>query len=152
MLFEFSNFKYTTSDLSGFAIISNFFVTKSALINSFFLGRGFNTHIISYDQYLYNHFNLNNVILELNKSDAGSMYLRILSEFGIIGFYFSIYFLIKHNIKYNRNNSVFFIYNQISIIFILCYALRNGDYLNIVFWFFVSIFYFSFENDLIYGN
>lgn len=142
---NFTLYNFTTSDLSGFAIFSNILIAKKSLYDSYFLGRGINSHQISYNKFIYKIFNKKQVLLELNKNDAGSMFIRIISEFGILGFLLFLYFLYKFKIKHNHYESKNYFINLLAFLTIISFCFRNGNYLDIFFLFFISIFFYSYS-------
>lgn len=132
---------WTTTDLSTFATLSNIYVSKQALVDSYYLGTGIKTHSISYDKYVYFKFYSSDVLMELNKEDASSLYLRILSEMGVVGLFILIVFLVKYRTAGPGN---MYIANTSAMLYIVLYGVRNGGYMSLLFWFFVAIYYFSF--------
>jgi hypothetical protein len=138
------SYEFTTSDLSGFALISNALVAKSALIDSYGLGTGLNTHERNYDRYLSSYFSTSDVLLELNKDDAASLYVRIASELGLPGLVVLVWFLAKYRLRASAVESPYSIINTMSLIFLFVYMARTGSYLNISLWFFAALYYYSF--------
>lgn len=141
-----SDFEYTSSDLTGFALVSNTLVTYKSLVSTFFLGSGFNTHSLNYKSFIGDSFSDKQILIELNKDDAGSLYLRILSELGLPGIFIFFLFLRKYKIKkseVNMDNSLYTI-NSLSLIMILCYSFREGSYLSVFFLFFLVLYYVTY--------
>lgn len=141
-----SDYNYTTSDLTGFALVSNTLVASKSLVSTYFLGSGFNSHSKNYDLYIGHNFTDKQIIMELNKEDAGSLYLRILSELGFPGLILFFSFLYKFKIKPNvlPKQSIYKFVNTLSLLMILCYCLRQGSYLSVFFLFFSSLYYYSY--------
>ena len=94
---DVTGYDYTTSDATGFALVSNIVVAKENLFNTRFLGSGINTHQYAYYKTIYSKFPESSLLNLLNVKDAGSLFIRIFSEFGIPGMFFFIFFYI--NIK-----------------------------------------------------
>lgn len=140
---DVSNFEYTTNDLSGFALISNALVAKETLFDSNFLGTGLNTHEQDYDKYMGTLFTNDQVIMELNKSDGGSLFIRLTSEFGLLGLLGFLFFLVRYKLWSQRYNPRCRIVNDISLVYLFVYAARTGQYLDPVLWLFVALFYCS---------
>lgn len=138
-------YNYTTSDLSAFALASNLFVTQAALKKSNYLGTGFNTHKDSYDKEVYKIFSQSQIIMELNRTDAGSLLLRLLSEFGVPGILLFFYFLFHFWIRKVVVQSPLKYINNMSLIMIFSYSLRNGGYIEIYFIFFMALSYYTFK-------
>ncbi len=143
------SFEFTHSDLSGFALLSNAVVSYNSLKSSGYLGSGFNSHKLSYDKYITQSFNEGQILIELNRDDAGSLYLRLISELGLPGLFFFIFFLYKYKLRYSVQNNYSFI-NEISFVALIFYGFRQGSYLNVFFIFFASLYYYTFKKYL--GN
>lgn len=148
-LFSFKNqisdptsFEFSQSDLSGFALLSNTFVSFNSLKSSGYLGSGFNSHKLSYDKYISQFFNEDQIIMELNRDDAGSLYLRLISELGLPGLLFFLFFLYKFKLTITDKNMYSFI-NEISFVILIFYGFRQGSYMNVFFIFFASVYYLT---------
>ena len=151
---DISGHEYTGEDLSAFALVSNMMVAKEALKSSHFLGTGLNTHKDSYDKTIYKQFQISQVLMELNKEDAGSLFIRITSEFGIPGILSLIIFLIHYRLGRNFESSSIKTINAMCLVVLISYCARTGSYLSINFILFVALYYYSFrilktENSLI---
>lgn len=135
-----SNTEITTSDYSGYAIVSNVYVAYNSFINTNFIGSGFNTHTLNYEKYA--EINFSSSLIELNKDDAASLYIRFLSEFGFLAFILLGIFLYKYKIPFNHSN--YYYINNLSLMMILSYGIRNGSYISIFLLLFISLYYLSF--------
>lgn len=139
-----TGYKYTSSDLSAFALFSNVIVAKEGLIRSHYLGTGLNSHEVTYNATIYNQFLPSQVIMELNKQDAGSIFIRLASEFGIPGLMAFLAFLYCYRIKNGPPLSSTKYINNMSLGMIISYSVRDGGYLNVFFLLFLALFYYSF--------
>ena len=144
---DVQGYEYTSSDLTGFAIVSNILIMKESLTKSYFLGSGINSHKEIYSKYIYNYFSEAQVILELNKDDASSLFIRLTSEFGIPGIFLFLYFLVKFRIRKIQNNNLIKSINTLSLVIIFSYSIRNGNYLSVYCILFLSFYYISFKNN-----
>jgi O-antigen ligase len=129
-----------TNNLSSFAVISNLRVAWEKNQDGYILGTGLDSHSISYFQYIDNLYMGQNILMYLNYEDAASLYIRILSEFGIIGFILFLIFIFKHLfVKVNPmiKKSPIYTINRVSIIVFICYGIRLGQYVHP---FFILIF------------
>jgi hypothetical protein len=133
------NKEITTSDYSGYAIVSNVYVAYNSFINTNFIGSGFNTHKLNYEKYAGLDFFSS---IKLGKEDAASLYIRFLSEFGFIAFILLGIFLNKYKIPFNNSN--YYYINNLSLMMILSYGTRNGSYISIFLLLFISLYYLSF--------
>ena len=96
------------SNSSPYSLKSNFFIGFDKMRDKYYLGTGMFTHIVYYDEYMLRRYP--NGYVRINYADAGSIFLRIFSEFGIVGLViftgFIIYLLIK-GIKEKDYNLLF---------------------------------------------
>jgi hypothetical protein len=142
-----TDFDYSGNDLSGFALVSNFFVAANALTGSHYLGTGLNTHQFNYDAYLPTIFSRSQVIMDLNREDAGSLYIRVASEFGIPGLFAMLWFLFAFKVRTGSQESPYRILNDMCLVFLLVYGARTGAYLDIRLWLFAAIYYYTYKMD-----
>lgn len=144
--------KFTSSDQSSFALFSNLLVASESLMSSNFIGTGLNTHKISYDSLIFSFFSEGQIIAELNKDNAGSMFIRILSEFGLPGLFAFLWFLyycyVYDKVNISTNSAI----NNMCLVFLILYSTRNGNYLNILFFFFLAMFYHTYKVSLNKSN
>jgi hypothetical protein len=144
MISNVDSYEFTSNDLSGFALVTNLFIARSALDESNFLGKGFNTHRDSYDMHIFKIFSDSQVIMEgLNREGAGSLFIRIISEFGLPGLGGSLFFLYYYWINKDGNSINLRIINNLSIIMLISYCSRNGEYLNLFLFLFLALTYYS---------
>ena len=142
---EVSDNRLETHSYSSFAIISNLFVAIESQKENHFIGSGINTHLYNYEKYIYKIFQSNQVLLELGKENASSIFIRILSEFGILGllllFIFFISFKIKKIVAFSKHHII----NEMALVTILLFCTRSGHYTSITFLIFGAIYYFSYQ-------
>lgn len=132
-----------SDNLSVFAILSNLNIVIKVLTESPFLGRGLYTHQYSYDEFIYGIYNSSVVRMELNKDDASSLYLRLLSECGIVGFVSFVGVFIYNIIKSLSINVLI----SITFVSLLLFSLRSGD-VNTPFFWFLFFLCFKMKRDL----
>jgi hypothetical protein len=116
---------------STFALYSNLYVLIESYKNSwkiFLFGNGWNTHRFLYDQYIekISYLGMNG----LNRVDGSSMYIRLLTELGIIGFIFILFIIFMQRIKIKKDN-ILYIFNFSAFVSLLTYMIRSGNYSNI---------------------
>lgn len=136
--------EYTSSDQTSFALLSNLMVAIEGLKISNFLGTGLNSHVITYDATLSKIFSLSQIPNELNKENAGSLFIRIPSELGLPGLAAFIWFLIRFKVKSRSIKSQNGAINSMCLVFLIMYCARTGHYLNLVFMFFLAMYYYSY--------
>lgn len=146
---EDKDFLTSSSGSSYFSMISNLQVSLSSLRESPFLGSGLNSHNLNYEKHIGKYYDAGDPIMKLNIEDAGSLYIRILSEFGIVGFLFFFYMIIKAKVKacLHVGASFYLIINAMSFISILVIAIRNGQYLNPMILFLFSLLIVTFRKE-----
>lgn len=133
-------FNYTSSDQTSFALISNFVVAYDNLFSTNFLGSGLYSHAMTYDKLIDQIFSFDQIPGYLNRENAGSLIIRILSEFGIPGLLLFFFFLFKrHKNLTNNKNPDLEIIAGIFVVSILGYAIRNGQYLSNTLFFYICI-------------
>lgn len=134
------------TNLSSYAFVSNLFVTKSNMMDHP-LGTGIGSHEYSYMKNYHQNIRPPKYLKTLkldtsNASDANSLFLRICSEFGLIGLFGIIYILIIAS-KCFSSEELFFA--QGIYIYFLLKLFRDGHYFPPEFFFFICIFYFMFQ-------
>ncbi len=137
-------YRYTTNDLSGFALISNLLVAREAMLQSYYLGTGLNTHESRYNETIEVLFDRSQIIYELNKKDAGSLFIRLASEFGVPGLAFLLFFILRYKLVKVTVGSKLSIINDMCFVVIVCSCMRSGNYFNIVFLLFSAMYFYSF--------
>lgn len=143
MFTNISSFQYTSSDLTGFALASNLIVAREGLITSHYLGTGINTHQQTYDKVIYRLFSNSQVVMELNKEDASSMFIRLPSEFGLPGLLGFICFLYCCRLGKKQKSALNYI-NSLCLVMLISYSARNGQYLSTYLWLFLAIYYYTY--------
>jgi len=131
------------ADLSSFALMSNALVVYKSLQNNFIIGTGLGSHELNYEKYISSVIDLTNRP-SLNKEDAGSLFLRLLSETGVFGLLLFFVFIIKFYLKRRDDPSKFYwIMNNAILCMFLIKLLRYGHYFADGFFFFLWLYYFS---------
>lgn len=144
MFTNISNYQYTSTDLSGFALASNVAVAHEGLKKSNYFGTGLNTHQNTYDDVIYEIFDKSQIIMELNKKDGGSLFIRLTSEFGIPGILALLIFFIHFRLGRNYQSSALKLINGMCLVILITYCIRSGGYLSVNFLLFIALYYYSF--------
>lgn len=139
------------TNLSTYALYSNYKITKTSFTNAPIFGTGIGTYELNYDRYL------NKVIPDiswreyhkLNRQDANSLFFRILVELGFLGLFVFLYFMFKHRLRFRTTinydlQSLWAINNGIFVL-ILLRLLRQGHYTMLGFVLLLMINYFSYK-------
>lgn len=132
-------------NLSSFVIVNHLNVAINNFSTNPLLGGGLGSHGFNYEKYA---FVVNDLMRMLNKHDAGSLFIRVLSELGIVGIWAMYYFLFRFRLskKKFRSNELLIINNS-SLVFLLLNQIRGGNYTVLGLPFFVWLYYHSCKKD-----
>lgn len=127
---------------SSFVLYNNFTVAFENFKRNPILGTGLGSQETAFDRYSLTRF-ANVVQIDFNKSDANSMFLRLMSETGLYGIIFMVVFLFKHHISRTKsaNDYNWLISNGILMV-VLLYLARQGHYFINGFPFFLWCYYY----------
>jgi hypothetical protein len=134
---------------STFALYSNFLIAGQAFESHPITGAGLGSHELSYQRY-FDQFldkNLQKMYGNFNSKDANSLFIRMLSEGGLIGlgllmvaiFYFFVY---KKGIK-EPDLWMLTLINQGVFLMLIVRLLRTGNYIGQGFYFFFFLYAFA---------
>jgi O-antigen ligase len=137
------------SHLTIYAYVSNAFVAFKSFIGNPFFGRGLGSHPLSYDEFIYP--NNANILWQnkyanyagVNRLDANSLFLRLVSETGLLGIIIVFYFIFRFRLKH-CDKSLGIISNATFVLFIL-QLIRQGHYFYNGLFFFVWVYYFAYK-------
>lgn len=128
---------------SAFAMTSNLKIAIEKIKDGYLFGTGLDSHRLLYFDYIDKIYK--NVEIYLNYDEAASMYIRVLSEFGIIGLFTFLYYLFKELFlfkkKYRYRRSKLFYYQRAIILVLTVYLVRNGRYMDNLMFLCVFILY-----------
>jgi len=147
ILTNYKEYEYSSSSQTQFALLSNIAIAETSLNKSMFLGTGLNTHQISYYSEIYNIFTPNQVYSVLNSADAGSLFIRITSEFGIPGILAFIFFLYHFKLGREAPTALNKTINEMCFIFLITYSVRNGSYMGVNLMLFTAMFFYSYLSE-----
>lgn len=139
------DFRIENVNTSSFVLYNNFHIASQNLLDSYLIGTGLGSHPIAYEKY-----SLTNAVgfidFEFNQSDANSMFLRLMSETGILGMVFFIVIIFKcfvrKSILYEDNP--YWLISGAVLVLILLYMIRQGNYFLNGFPFFVWLYYYTY--------
>lgn len=131
-------------NLSTFTLASNAVVACESFRENPIFGSGLGSHELSYERYIGSALDLNEDSSPLNKQDANSLLLRLLSETGIAGLIMIAGFLVKFHIsKRNDPLGYLWIINNAILILFFMRLIRSGHYFLDGAFFFFWLYYFS---------
>lgn len=134
-------------NLSSMILFSNVNIAfKSFTANPLF-GTGLGSYPILFDKYFetvpLKGF-VNSYGAAFNRTDANSLFLRLLSETGLFGIIAVFYFLIKHYLSFKNDTSHYlWIINNGMLPHFIMRLIRGGHYFDSGFFFFIWMYYFS---------
>lgn len=141
----FSNQNIYNYDIHGssFVLYNNYHVATTNFLKNPLFGSGIGSHLIAFDKYsLTNQIGV--VDIEFNSADANSMFLRLLSETGIFGTGFFLFFLIKNYIPRKKAlNEEYWLISVGCLIIIIVHLVRQGHYFYNGFPFFIWLYYYA---------
>jgi hypothetical protein len=130
---------------SSFSLYSNYKVAMSSFQANPISGSGLGTHQLNYEKYFYQTFSAASVkrfVYELNKQDANSTFLRLISETGLVGLLAFLFFIgknltLRKRLQLKGDNIKFLLlFNQGIFIMMVIRLLRTGNYIGNGFFFF----------------
>ena len=136
--------------LSVYALVSNGYVAYKSFADNPLIGHGLGSHPLSYDKIIqpgssgtiwYSDYPK---YPPVNREDAGSLFLRLASETGLLGLFVVFYFLFKFRIRNTENINLHIISKAIFVLFLL-QLFRQGHYFYNGLFFFVWIYYFAYK-------
>jgi hypothetical protein len=129
---------------SSFVLYNNTHVAIENFKQNPLFGSGLGSHEIAFEKYNLNY--MLGGIYDFNAPDANSMFLRILSEAGLMGvifvFMFIFKFYVSKNLGFEEDESYWLISNAILVI-IITQLLRQGNYTFNGFIFLAYMYYYN---------
>lgn len=136
---------------SPFVLYNNMHVATENFKQNPFFGSGLGSHEIAFEKYNLNY--MLGGIYEFNAPDANSMFLRTMSELGLMGIIFTFMFISKFfvskNLGYEEDERYWIISNALLVV-ILTQLLRQGNYTFNGFMLYAWMYYFNKLNYLRY--
>jgi hypothetical protein len=132
------------TNLSSYALMSNLYVAKCNVVDHPF-GSGIGSHVYMHkNTYLAKmrppKYLIAQELQDTNATDANSMFTRVISEMGILGF---VLIIVLVYLAYGAYSSQELIFAQGIVIYIFLKLFRDGHYFAPEFYFFVWLLYFS---------
>lgn len=146
---KFSKKEASSLNSSSFAIFSNYMVAKASFIDNPITGTGLGTHEKNYLDKFGNFFDKDFLLRygAFNANDANSLFLRLMSETGLLGLSLFFIFLFKNFLwrrgYENQELRTYTVMNQGIFIWFIVRLVRTGNYFGNGFFLFFFIYYFS---------
>jgi hypothetical protein len=106
-------------------------------------GTGIGSHPVAFEKYSYTRSIVKIKGFDNNKADANSLFLRLMSETGLMGMIFIIMIVLKCFVGNDGIDNKYWIISGSILIIILLYLLRQGNYFLNGFPFFVWLYYYN---------
>ncbi|MDP2388406.1 MAG: O-antigen ligase family protein [Bacteroidota bacterium] len=144
--------KLTLDDInsSSFVQYNNFHVATTSFLNHPIGGTGMGSYSFAYEKYSLTKDSdfIIKTGFDFNSQDANSLFLRVLTEMGIIGVLFLLIlvfkcFVIKENVG---SDNISWLLSSSILVIILLYFFRQGNYFLNGFPFFVWLYYYNWVN------
>ncbi|MGZ3884482.1 MAG: hypothetical protein ACXVP0_06500 [Bacteroidia bacterium] len=129
---------------SSFVLYNNYYIAVENFKNNPLFGSGLGSHEFAFDKY-----NLNKIIggiYEFNTSDANSMFLRTLSELGIMGLVFVFLFIQRYYISKNlleEEEDDYWLISNALLVLLLTQLFRQGNYTFVGFFMYCWLYYYN---------
>lgn len=144
--FERNN-NYRNVNASTYALLSNVYVTEKSLQENFWTGNGLGTYKLTYDRFMPSE--MTNYLV-LNREDANSMTLRLLTETGFLGFLVFMFFVLKYKVRsrpsFTLEEEVYWIINSGIFVMIVLILIRSGHYTVHGRVLFLLLYYYSYRS------
>jgi len=144
---SFVSLDVTGVNLSTYALVSNFYVTEKVFWNSPILGNGLGSHELSHKKYIDNLPGAELIpddLRLLNSTNAAALFLRIISDLGLLGVVLVFYFIKKNY----ANSDDFYIVSRAILIYFLYKLFRDGHYFSPEMYFFVAGYYYLYKESV----
>lgn len=125
-------------NLSTYALLSNYRVAKVSVTKTLGFGSGLGSHEENYDKYIDSLVDTSKIHIRLNSKDANSLFLRVLSELGILGLMVVLWFIVRF--KVNDNGSYEGKISDAILVLFILRLLRQGHYFCDGFWFYIILY------------
>jgi hypothetical protein len=141
------DFSVENVNSSSFVLYNNYHIALENFKSNPIAGSGLGSHAVAFEKYsLTKQAGVLNI--QFNKSDANSMFLRLMSETGIIGVIFILIFIFKFHVTRNKklDDSQHWIISSALLVIIILYLFRQGNYFINGFPLFMWMYYYNYTN------
>ncbi|MCX6312802.1 MAG: hypothetical protein NT084_14360 [Bacteroidetes bacterium] len=138
------DFKLENVNSSSFILYNNYHTAQENFLSNPFTGTGLGSHKVAFDKYsLTNRADI--IDLQFNKSDGNSLFIRLMSETGLMGLIFIFVFIRRFYVRRNEfdEEGTHWIISNAILIIILLYLLRQGNYFLNGFPLFLWLYYYN---------
>lgn len=135
---------------STFALYSNYIIAQKSFAENPLTGNGLGSHEYTYDEYFGKLFGKKFMIMygNFNQKDGNSLFIRLMSETGLLGLILVIVFILKFRLSRKHVTEPgyipFIIINQGIFVVFIIRLMRTGNYIGQGFFFFFFLYYFTY--------
>jgi hypothetical protein len=144
-----NDFRIENVNSSSFVLYNNFHIAVENFKTNPFTGTGLGSHRVAFDKYsLTNQEDI--IDFQFNKADGNSLFIRLLSETGLMGIIFFFVFLRRFYVRRNAfdEEGTYWIISNAVLIIVLLYMLRQGNYFLNAFPLFIWLYYYAKKNHI----
>lgn len=116
------------ANTSTFTLYDNYIVTYNNFLENPIIGSGIGSHQYAFDKFSLTKKYSNLNIFANNSKDANSLFLRIVSETGLLGVFFLFFILYKGISTMNKLNKIEYIISVSLLLIITLSLIRQGNY------------------------
>ena len=116
------------ANTSTFTLYDNYIVTYNNFLENPLIGSGIGSHQYAFDKFSLTKKYSNLNVFANNSKDANSLFLRIVSETGLLGFLFLFFIMYKGVSKMNKLNKVEYIVSVSLLLIMILSLIRQGNY------------------------
>ncbi len=137
------DFSYKNINTSSFVLYNNAHIAWENFKEHPLFGTGLGSHPVAYEQYSFTKSIVNVKGIEFNKKDANSMFLRLMSETGLLGVGFILFIIFSGYVGFDGSDRQHWTISGAMLVVILLYLLRQGNYFLNGFPFLVWLYYYN---------
>lgn len=130
---------------SSFVLYNNYHIAVENFKHNPLFGSGLGSHEFAFDKYNLSYI-IGGIYEEFNNSDANSMFLRLLSETGLMGIVFTFLFIYKFYVAkslFGEEEEEYWLISNALLVVILIQLLRQGNYTFGGFMLFCWMYYYN---------
>ena len=116
------------ANTSTFTLYDNYIVTYNNFLENPLIGSGIGSHQYAFDKFSLTKKYSNLNVFANNSKDANSLFLRIISETGLLGVLFLFFILYKGISTMNKLNKVEYIVSVSLLLILILSLIRQGNY------------------------
>jgi hypothetical protein len=139
--------KFTVDNVntSSFVLYNNFHIAFLNFKSNPIAGSGLGSHAVAFEKYSLTK-QANILDIEFNKTDANSMFFRLMSETGLLGMGFILFFIYKFYVRRSKIHpeSQHWVIGSALLVIIFLYLFRQGNYFINGFPLFMWLYYYNY--------